>query len=72
MHSQDENLMVLGCMFLANILRAEFKFQNCKCILKPEVVMTLKVVVERWARGEKSRGIFQQVAKKLWVLLEID
>ena len=69
---QDQNLMVLGCMYLANILRAEFKFQDCECILKPEGVMTLKVVVERWARGEKSRGIFQQVAKKLWVLLEID
>jgi len=68
---QDQNLMTLGCMYLANILRAEFKFQDFASILRPEVVMALKAVVVRWAKGERTKSILEEVATKLGVLLDM-
>ena len=58
-------------MYLANILRAGFKFQDCESILKPEVVMALSAVVERWTRGERTRVCLQEVITKLRVLLDM-
>ena len=64
---QDQNMVQLGFMLLANIFKADFKFQSKFNFLDQELVR----VVGRWARGERSKLGLQQVATKLGVLLEM-
>ena len=68
---QDQNLLQLVCMFLADTIRAHRKFQSRENISQPEVVHTLQGVVGRLARVERTWFGLQQVATELGVLLDI-